>query len=137
MHPDLLPIQRTVDLYVQPILYCGGVTFPKLSILILYLRIFTEKISRIICWALFVIISTLSVVNIFLIVFQCNPRSKAWNPTEPGHCHNIVLHFVWASFPNIATDVIMLILPLPVIYNLHTRLRVKLGLMATFMIGSM
>ena len=136
-HPELVPHRGKIDLYAQPILYCLAAALPKLSILMLYLRIFTDRFSRVICWALVGILSVLAVINVFVVLFQCQPRSKAWNPTEPGHCHNIELHFIWGTFPNIVTDLVMLILPLPVIYRLHAKPRVKLGLMATFLVGSM
>lgn len=137
LHPELLPTRGALGFYVVPILYVGSATFPKLSILVLYLRIFTDRFSRATCWALCGIISTLFVVNVFVICFQCSPRSKVWTPQEPGHCHNVHLHFTWGSFPNWVTDFVMLVLPLPVIYRLHAKLRVKVGLMLTFMTGSL
>ena len=137
VHAELLPKRGVLDLYVEPILYAIAVAFPKLSILILYLRIFTDKVSRYICWLLVGIISVLALINVFLIVFQCNPRAKAWDRELPGHCHNLEQHYIWASFPNFVTDFIMLGIPLPVIYRLHAKVRVKVGLMLTFTMGSM
>lgn len=137
LHPEWIPSRGTIDLYVQSGIFCAAVAFPKLSILVLYLRIFTDRFSRIVCWILTVITSILAAVNIFVIAFQCNPRSKAWNPVEPGFCTDIEAHFIWGTFPNFVTDFVMLLLPLPVVYRLHAPLRVKIGIFATFCVGSM
>ena len=137
VHPELVPKRGKLDLYVEPILYCVAVALPKLSILVLYLRIFTDKLSRYICWLLIGIISVLAFINVFVIAFECSPHAKAWDPELPGHCHNIEQHYIWGSFPNFVTDFVMLVIPLPVVYRLHAKTRVKVGLMLTFIVGSM
>lgn len=43
----------------------------------------------------------------------------------------------WSTLPNILTDVIMLILPLPSIWNLQLRTPLKIGLTITFLTGSL
>lgn len=41
------------------------------------------------------------------------------------------------SLTDIVTDVVMLILPIPLVWNLQTSRKVKIGLMVTFLTGSM
>jgi hypothetical protein len=45
--------------------------------------------------------------------------------------------FRYGSIPNIVTDVMMLILPMPLIWSLHVSPKVKIGLLVTFLLGSM
>jgi hypothetical protein len=45
--------------------------------------------------------------------------------------------FRYGSIPNIVTDVVMLILPMPLIWGLHVSTKVKIGLLVTFLLGSM
>ena len=137
VHQELIAPHGMIDLYVDPVLSCLSVAFPRLSILVLYLRTFPDRLSRVVCWLLCVTISSTAVVNVLVIIFQCNPRSKAWVPEGPGHCHNIELHFIWGTFPNLLTDLVMLILPLPIVYRLHAKNSVKLGLALTFLAGSL
>ena len=54
-----------------------------------------------------------------------------------GHCNNIEAHFIYASIPNIVTDVAMILLPIPVVWNLHVPRHVKLGLVMTFLVAGM
>ena len=68
---------------------------------------------------------------------QCFPMEKAWNPNVPGWCNNLEAHLVYGGLPNTATDIAMLILPIPTIWKLKAERHVKVGLMATFLVGSL
>ncbi|KAK4693586.1 hypothetical protein P7C71_g3843, partial [Lecanoromycetidae sp. Uapishka_2] len=43
----------------------------------------------------------------------------------------------WPSLPNILSDVVMLILPMPTIWNLHLKPQLKIGLIITILAGSL
>ena len=123
------------------ILYCFAAMFPRLSILALYLRIFspnsvsTRPLAHYICWALAAIITLTGVVNAIVIGLQCQPIEKAWDPSIQGHCHNIFLHYAWGTVPNIVTDAIMLVLPMPYVLAMNVGNEVKGGLMGVFVLG--
>ena len=121
------------------IFYSLAVTFPKMAILGLYLRIFVQKGYRIVSWLLMGILALSCVVVLILTLTQCTPLSFLWNPTghPGGHCIDINSFWRWASFPNLATDVFMLLLPLPCIWKLQLSKRDKIGLALTFCTGSM
>ncbi|KAI9686107.1 MAG: hypothetical protein M1820_010696 [Bogoriella megaspora] len=133
--PDQIANWGKNSFYAIPILYATAVAWPKLSILLLYLRIFTYKWPRICCWTIAAIIIITAIGNVFGIALQCFPVEKAWNPTLPGHCNNIQAHLIYGSLPNIVTDVAMLLLPIPLVWKLQTSTHVKIGLLATFMVG--
>lgn len=118
--------------------YLPAVIFPKLSILVLYLRIFTKQTDRIACWAIGGFMIANCVGTMVAGCFICRPLEFLWDRTIPGgHCININAWYRWSSLMNILTDVTMLVLPLPVIWKIQTTKKVKIGLTITFTTGSM
>ena len=113
--------------------------FPKLAILCLYLRLFTQKIYRYASYLLIGILITTAIVNSISAGVSCTPFAYNWDKTIPGgRCFpDINAWYLWVSFPNIVTDVFMLILPLPVIWKLQMSRKNKLGLTMVFCTGSM
>ncbi|KAI4257473.1 MAG: hypothetical protein LQ352_001637 [Teloschistes flavicans] len=134
-HPEKL-IRKAKFLMVAPLLYLNAVLFPKLAILATYLRIFTVPAYRISCWtlAIFLVVNWLTfTVACFLM---CRPLAYLWDKTiVGGHCFDINLFYRWSAFPNIVTDVAMLVLPLPVVWKLHTSNNIKVGLTLMFAAG--
>ena len=123
---------------IIPELYLAAVTFPKLAILALYLRIFITAPYRIACWALATVLVANWIATTVAGFLTCNPLDYLWDQTVPGgHCFNINAYFRWPSLTNVITDVLMLILPLPVIWKIQTSRNVKIGLTLTFATGSM
>lgn len=124
-------------IYICVFLYLVAVTFPKLAILVLYLRIFIDRFSRWMCWAVIGILLANMIVNYFTVGFQCNHFDYGWKPWMwDGNCDNILQHYTWSAMPNIITDVVMLLLPLPALWRLKLPIQVKLGLVVTLMVGS-
>lgn len=114
-----------------------AVVFPKLAILVLYLRIFTKRRDRIACW----IIGALMVANCVGAMgagfFICIPLEFLWNKTiHGGHCININAWYRWRSVMNVLTDVAMLVLPVPVIWKIQISKTVKIGIIFTLGTGS-
>lgn len=123
---------------IIPEIYLSAVLFPKLAILAIYLRIFNTAPYRIACWVLAAILTANCIATTVAGFLTCIPLEYLWDHTIPGgHCFNINAYFRWASITNIVTDVAMLILPLPVIWRIHTSRSIKLGLTFTFATGSM
>jgi hypothetical protein len=123
--------------YAGPILYSAAVVFPKIAILLLYLRIFINRFSRICCWLLIIVLSLSGIVNIITVGVQCTTPAAAWNMGGPGAtCFNLQAHYSHASIPNIITDLIMLALPLPVLAKLQVPRSTKIGTFVAFGIAS-
>lgn len=118
-------------------IYLAAVTLPKLSILSMYLRIFTTKLYRRSVYVLGVILIMTFVVGGLTGSLGCQPLAFFWDPTIPGgHCIDINAFFRWISLPNILTDVAMLVLPQPLIWTLKITRNQKIGLTLTFLTGS-
>ena len=119
-------------------LYCTAVIFPKLSILGFYLRIFTTKLFRITVYIIAGILIVNGIAGVITSLSTCQPFAARWDPSIPGaHCINTPQYWRWISFANIATDVVMLCLPLPAVWRLHVSTAQKYGLTLVFLTGSM
>jgi len=136
--PNKVVILLKAVFLAQPIIYSICVAFPKLAILILYLKIFLAKWSRFGCYLTATVLILTMVVNILTIIWSCIPIDHLWDPASSpnGHCSNAKAHFLYGPLPNIVTDVAMLLLPIPTIWNLHTERKMKIGIYLTFLTGS-
>jgi hypothetical protein len=116
-----------------------AVAFPKVAVLGLYLRIFVDEKQRLATYILIVILVLFCISQVLATCLQCFPLSYLWDPTAHpgGHCLDFNTLWRWGSFPNIVTDIFMLLLPLPCLLKLHLSTRDKIGLVATFLTGSM
>lgn len=66
---------------------------------------------------------------------QCKPITKAWNTEEPGTCINFYLFALLINSINLVTDVVILVLPVPIILKLNTTTGKKISLLCAFGIG--
>ncbi|PQE28883.1 integral membrane protein [Rutstroemia sp. NJR-2017a BBW] len=125
-------------LFSTPMIYAWAITFPKLSILAMFLRIFTQRYHRITVTVIASILIASAIATTLVSIFECKPVAFFWDKTIPnGRCPvNSTKFYLWASLPNIITDVMMLILPQPSIWKLHTSRSVKLGISFTFFTGT-
>ena len=71
----------------------------------------------------------------FVATFNCTPVEKYWNTELPGTCIDTYYGFLGASIPNFVTDVLLLLLPLPVLWRLHIPSRSKIGIILVFLCG--
>ncbi|KAF2634730.1 hypothetical protein P280DRAFT_463091 [Massarina eburnea CBS 473.64] len=115
----------------------AAITGSKLAVLVLYLRIFSLPRYRIATWVTgaIVIITWLGALIGSLTI--CKPLAYQWDKDIPGgHCGNLIRGYQIIAFPNLLSDVIMMVLPLPAIWKLQMGVAVKIGLALTFLFGS-
>ncbi|KAF9252097.1 hypothetical protein DTO006G1_2844 [Penicillium roqueforti] len=122
--------------FVSQAFYKLTMNMTKMSILMLYLRIFIQRWFRITCHVLLAIITSYMVATFFASVFQCTPVARAWNKTIPGSCINITTNWYANAGFSIATDIIILTLPMYPLYTSKIRLKRKIALMGVFALGT-
>ncbi|KAJ5659969.1 hypothetical protein N7507_006420 [Penicillium longicatenatum] len=115
--------------------YYSTVAIPKLAVLALYGRLWTVNPYRTIILVLAAVITLTAIVSGVMCLNMCRPFRLNWDTSAPGHCLNKQAFFLWASLPNILTDVVMLAMPVPIVYHLNVSMKVKLGLILTFATG--
>ncbi|KAK0727766.1 hypothetical protein B0T26DRAFT_766369 [Lasiosphaeria miniovina] len=109
--------------------YMMALLFTKVSILLLYIRILSYQHARYAVYAITaVIVLTNGLWTMVTVVTACMPLRAFWDPTVPGaYCRPAAFWFANTGM-HIGTDVLLYILPLPIIVNLHVRTRQKIAL---------
>lgn len=119
-------------------IYGVSVTVSKLTILILYLKVFVGPIVRRLTWAIMVIV-ILQWLSFGVVVWAsiCQPFTFRWDKSVKGHCANSMASYRYFSVPNIVTDLGILLLPISTIWNLRVTRLQKFGLFFTFFTGGL
>lgn len=122
------------------IVYAPLIFITKLSILLLYLRVFApaKRSKTFFCiqfliWGNFLFY----LAGLLVKVFQCIPRERIWDKRIPGHCVQIDLPILIASAINVLSDCLILLLPIAAVWHLHMKTSKKIGICAVFMAGSL
>ena len=136
---DLSPEDRMQSLkyfWLCQITYKSCINLTKASILLLYLRIFGNvKWFRWLCIVLTTIVAIYCVASVTITIFQCTPVPRAYDKTLDGTCINNGQFWFANSGFSIATDLIILCIPLPMVYVLQLPRAQKFALIAVFTLG--
>lgn len=118
----------------QPALVCI-----KASLLYLYYRVFFVSRTFIITlWAVGIFVVCYSIPQIFCAIFQCTPIDANWDPTvKVNFCINIDVAATVLAGLNVLTDFALLILPMPLLYQLQMPTTQKYQIMGTFLLGGL
>lgn len=120
-------------------LYFLGIMFTKLSILTLYIRIFqVKKMFRNLCYGMMAFTVVYLIMFFFLFAFNCNPPARTWHLigwTGGGSCFDNIKTSYAVGGINIFTDVVILIMPIPLLSQLNLNFTHKIGLIAIFGTG--
>lgn len=111
-----------------------GTVFNKLSVLWLYRRIF--KTPAFLKWSmgLFLMVVAFGVAFFTLFMTQCQPVSNLWNPVPGGTCRDLTYQEYASVSVNMAIDLAIFFLPLPVLWTLQmtTRNKIFVTIMLSF-----
>ncbi|KAI1820266.1 hypothetical protein F4861DRAFT_76473 [Xylaria intraflava] len=118
--------------------YITTIWIAKLSICILYRRLFPQRPVIILLWVTVGVMMLTAIVTLIVTFLACRPFWTNWAPpdVQMTHCIDKEALFVWGTLPNVVTDIIMLAIPLPVVWKLQAATNLKIALTITFVIGS-
>ncbi|KAI2628239.1 hypothetical protein GGS21DRAFT_492888 [Xylaria nigripes] len=118
------------SLYTLFVLYITSRDLVRLSILLLYLRIFGHiQLARRLIYFSFGMIIACSIAFDFAVIFGCTPISHfwtSWDGEHKGHCINNNAIFWAGAFVVIAIDIWIILIPLPFIAKLKLSLRKRI-----------
>ncbi|ORY72149.1 uncharacterized protein BCR38DRAFT_383396 [Pseudomassariella vexata] len=138
-HASTLPLDQ-LTLFFKLLLafeciYVTSITLVKLSLLVMYKRIFPGRTFRLASIALGSVIIGWWISIVAVSVFQCKPISKAWLPSIEGTCINLKASFIGNAVPNILTDIGILCLPMTQVWHLKVTWAQRISLCAMFLLG--
>ncbi|KAB5513511.1 integral membrane protein [Coniochaeta sp. 2T2.1] len=121
--------------FAAQILYKIATCCTKLSIGMMYLRIFPGRRFRVAVWSVMAITVTYTLVAVLLTVFSCNPIDKAWNKFMPGTC--LASRSIWysTSIMILLTDIMVIALSINEIRRLQLPLVKKMLLCGLLSLG--
>ena len=76
------------------------------------------------------------VCNFCMQIFVCSPPSKFWHEDGPGHCIDTVRTEKFYASLNIVSNLIIFVLPLPIVWHLQLSVREKIGIFLVFTPGA-
>lgn len=122
-------------IFVLQMIYTISISLNKFTILAFYWRLFSVKVRWPIYIMTFVVFGWL--VSICLAVtFMCDPIAASYDITITGaHCHSLKRIYLGGSLPNILSDVILILMPLPYVWRLQAPSSQRLLLGSLFMLG--
>ncbi|KAI9674703.1 MAG: hypothetical protein M1817_001606 [Caeruleum heppii] len=116
--------------------YPWAITFVKVSILLLYLRIFsgTKRKVRWMIHATIWFVVAYNFAGFWVVVFSCRPVEKAYDLTiKGGSCVNRNGLAIAGTVLNIFTDLVMVVIPMPLVWALQLPIRQKIGVSLIFL----
>ncbi|KAL8646453.1 MAG: hypothetical protein Q9226_006849 [Calogaya cf. arnoldii] len=129
----------TTVLPAGTIIYIAGVMFAKLSILVLYYRIFgVDKKFRYTCIALMIIVAGYGFSCCMAKIFRCLPVAATWDSSYKGpkRCVDLIATEFVIGWFSIFTDLAILLLPFPMLWKLRLPRWKKFALSVIFMFGA-
>ncbi|KAK2028654.1 hypothetical protein LX32DRAFT_719928 [Colletotrichum zoysiae] len=121
--------------YASIILYNVALGAIKMTFLLQYYRVLAvQKMKKIFIGAM-VFVGAWSVTQVPLMIFTCTPIAKFWDTSLPGTCLPRDPSLYANAAGNIVTDILVLVLPLPIISSLKLRPGQKYVLLGIFCLG--
>jgi hypothetical protein len=118
------------------LLWASSLTAIKISILLFYTRIFSVRKFIITAYAIMAIVVSWWASVVLEEFLLCRPLAFNWDRTiKGGVCSDIMAAYIAAGVINLCTDLMVLILPVPIILGLMLPVRTKIALTCTFCLG--
>jgi len=134
--PELM-VGWAKGIFAIELIYLASVALPKLSALCFYLRVFVYRKGRVFAYIIIGLVTLNWVVFSISAILQCRPIAYWWDKTiQGGTCFNVQVFYRAMCVPNIATDVMVLLLPISSLVQLKLPLLKKIALCFIFLTAS-
>ncbi|OOQ89920.1 integral membrane protein [Penicillium brasilianum] len=108
----------------------------KISIICFYRRVFTTPRFQSFTFGLNCLIGAWGTGIFLACAGQCRPLRAYWDHSVEGQCFDANLFFIVNQAFNVLMDFVILVLPVPMIWNLHRAWQDKLALNGVFALGA-
>ena len=82
-----------------------------------------------------IFVAATEITQIFSGIFQCTPINAAWDPRVKGHCIYLSKVLITGAAFDIASDFVILLLPMPKLWHLQISRKQKIQLIGIFLLG--
>ncbi|PYI09348.1 hypothetical protein BO78DRAFT_427501 [Aspergillus sclerotiicarbonarius CBS 121057] len=123
-------------LFAFEALYIITVGIIKMSVLLMYRRIFLIRSIKIGSYILGGITLAWMISIELVAIFQCTPIQKGWKPLIEGHCIYLKGALIGNGVPNFVTDIFILSLPVRPVWKLRASLPQRIAIILVFLSGS-
>ncbi|KAF7197802.1 Satratoxin biosynthesis SC1 cluster protein 4 [Pseudocercospora fuligena] len=131
-------MRQQQDFLVMIVVYNICLCFTKLSILLQYTRIFPQKGFRLATWIVMGAVVIYAIWRVLAAIFTCLPVAAFWDKSIVNkHCQNKFNVAMASTALNMATDLTIALLPMPVLNQLQLPHRQRYALMAVFALGGL
>lgn len=135
--PKSLDLKQLRILFGLHFTYNLSLTLPKTSVLLFYARVLGTRIKlfKYALWCTHSLVIGWFIAMGLLNTLICDPIEKQWRPSVPGHCHSITVLWLSSSMSSVVIDLILLLLPLPMLWRLQMKRSRRILIMAVFACG--
>ncbi len=117
------------------ILFATAISVTRMSLLLFYHRLFPVRRFTIVAVITGCIMIGWWIGFIFAIIFSCQPVASFWNKAIPGHCISEKSLSWGITGSELGANILMLVLPIPWLWDLRLALSKKFALIGIFMLG--
>ena len=118
------------------IVWAAANTSVRISVLHFYMTVFrSNRTFLTVAYAVFVLVVAFGVGIVISDVLTCRPLAKYWDPRQSGLCESPRASALALSSCNIIADVLIVLLPLPMVWGLQITTRRKIELSIIFALG--
>ncbi|KAI1298948.1 hypothetical protein F5Y03DRAFT_409007 [Xylaria venustula] len=128
-------IAYSKNFYVSIVFYNSGLMATKMTFMVQYYRVLVMSKFRIVCIVAMVAVGAWSLSQILIGIFLCKPIAGFWDASLNAKCIPLPLQWYVNAGGNIITDIIIFILPLPVLTRLDLPKMQKISLVGIFSLG--
>ena len=102
------------------------------------MRIFKTRKFQIIAYSVGALVLGLGITVFFESIFQCTPIAYEWSSNVPnGTCINQTTFYRAISPVNVATGLMIIIMPIPFVWRLHAAKSQKIALTCVFFLAGL
>ncbi|KAL0261334.1 hypothetical protein SLS55_002764 [Diplodia seriata] len=131
------------NLWIAYIFFNFSLGITKMSIVLSYLRLFaSSKGTRVACVVFLYVLMLNTVVSVTCCILTCRPISLFWHPekvTSPAafseHCVNVKAMWFAQGYTYVFFDLVLIVLPIPVVKSLRISRRERWALGSIFALG--
>ena len=116
-------------------LWAVAVTCIRASVVALYIRIFRTRSFRVTCYIVHCINVVFFVTAILAACLLCRPIARYWDLSVRGTCGDEVSTDLYLGIVNLLLDILIVILPMPVLWGLQMAVNKKVMLSGMFGLG--